>query len=142
MHTKWSKEGQVKMSNTVYCEGEPSAKTYERVMLANEMRQGRGRKIQGIARAACCGLLSLLTCCGCCFGCFGGVRAHTGMVKYDEDDYNDLSAGDQRSVNIHEYEKAMMNCTPAACVSCWCCLGGCGKVGPVVVSGLVKVASK
>ena len=121
------------MTNRVHCQGESSfnAVRFSRNQLDNEVSSpGKGRKMVGILRASLCGLLACLTLHGCCFGCGGSFHAHTGMVKYDDFDYTDLSPGAQKMVNAGEFADALMlgTCVPLACC---CCLGCCGAVGPV-----------
>ncbi len=102
-------------------------------------------KLQNVGRlmqATCVGLVECLTCCCCCCGCGGTTRAHSGMVKYDDEDYGTLSNAEKQLVNVHEHFAASMLCTPVSCMSLVCCLGGCGICGPVGTTMLIKAAYK
>jgi hypothetical protein len=103
---------------------------------------GKLRNVGCLMQAACVGLVECLTCCCCCCGCGGNTRAHSGMVKYDDEDYDTLSNAEKQLVNIHEHFAASTLCTPVSCMSLMCCLGGCGMCGPVGTTMLIKAAYK
>ena len=106
--------------------------------------KGRLKNIGRILRASCVGLVECATCCCCCFGCMGNGKAHSGMVKYDEDDiYAAMPSDAKRVTHVNEHVAACMLCSPVSCCTLLCCFGCCGSCGPVGTStALMAVAPK
>ena len=81
-----------------------------------------------------------VTCCWCCGGCCGACKAYSGSVKYDSPEYMDLDPVERRTVNLKEHVNVIARHKPASCFTCCCCLGYCGKAGPMTVgAGILEL---
>lgn len=107
-----------------------------------EEKNSRLKNIGLLIRGMFCGVIECFTCCCCCCGCCGKVRNHSGMVKYDDPDFMAMSTDNKKVVVIEEHGRAAILCSPYACISCWCCLGGCGICGPRMVSTTIQCATQ
>ena len=80
------------------------------------------------------GLGSWVTCCYCCCGCCGNCAAHSGSVKYDTPEYKGLDTSERKDMIAKEHMYVAIVAAPVSCMTCLCCLGGCGYVGPMGVA--------
>lgn len=120
-----------------------TAKDYVSKKIDDEIKFTSGIvNVSNIIKSFMCGLLSCMTCCCACCGCCGKHRAHSGMVKYDQDDdYKGMGEYEQRTVNVYEHCRTLTLTTPQSCATCCCCFGCCGMCGPWGVSEVVLCSS-
>lgn len=105
----------------------------------NNINSRRLRNIGSIWRLFLCGLVEWFTCCCGCCGCGGKCRPHTGTVKYDDPEFNQMRPADQRRVVVIEHVDALGMASPRSCLTCCMCMGCCGMLGPKTTVACVQL---